>query len=886
MPAIRLTPDAVTCYDLEIAPETVLEIPEWLQRFIQSAAGITGLGAEAVVGYCLGIYVRIRRDNPDQAEQVIREKFLQSLTHPSRRDFICGSVAAGGIVAAFGCGPMNQLLSTFAPPTATPTSAGALSPSVAASPTAVPTSIAATPEGFQPQSIRQAVTAFREADKIPPPYPNEREVVAIGESHPVTLRVKRWGEDELEIGPQGNAMKVKFLPDRVAVLLPVDSFTVSVNGIATIVEIDRPQFVNYVVQQARAKGLMTDQESIQYPAAASSGAALRGHAILVNVLPRGDEWIMLSPWLTNKNVVSNWKSKGQEIAVHYKLSDGQEVEVPLSSLMARGKTFAVSVDGRYTVDGKSYGRILQGRGVDARVIDAYEELFIPPILKGEWSSRKEGSDTYHDAAQAYWFVGSKNDEHAHLLDLQMGTLNVGVMVKEDLIALPLTLKREGENVSVERDPRKLLALKEKYGALIMNNQGEMAGVQEKLMAVRREIRNNKDWADEIDRNGYRNFFVIVQAGAIAQVIRRRRDESGREILERFMWDEGKLVTYAEYQKTKAAKEGRTVKPEDLEFQLYSKSPLEVRDGKFWQDGKEVILVGGNSPHFADTFFLRNTAQTVITSFKNDVNYLKQAGGNTIAIQINSGDEWLGNKVYLESLLTAIEYAKSLGLFVTLTIRFRGKDINNPNWGGDINVVDRQLVLDWEKLLQDPEVAARIGAGVDIFNPSSEPKFPSQTDRRLMTWDQLKPIYDQVASVIRAKTGKQNAIIALAPPDRAADVKQLVEKLNSGQSLGLGPNDVIDTHPYIKLGHDTYNVQKYIPELVARQIPIIAGEIGWNNPLWYTDDILKLLTRLRVGFIVHVLASYSNNESEGILVLRSGKRTNAYWLTSYYSRPNK
>ncbi len=454
------------------------------------------------------------------------------------------------------------------------------------------------------------------------------------------------------------------------------------------------------------------------------------------------------------------------------------------------------------------------------------------ISAGEWSSRKEGGDTYHDASKAYQYVGSQNDEHAHLLDLQMGTLNVGVMTnkEEDLIALPLTLKRDGDNVSVLRDSKTLYTLKEKYGSMITNNQGEMIGVQDKIMAVRREIRNNYSWADEIDKNGYRNFIVIIETGAIAQVIRRtgKKDKYGDEILERYKIDEGgKLVDFGE-------------------FERYSKSPLEVKEGKLWRDNVPIQLSGavvtayGHGPAFTDPVRILNT------KVKPDIDNILKMGGKFAYFQFNEDLAIKGGSVQMENFLQGLEYAKNRGLTTELAINFRGYSADLKG-GIQIDNADiNRTTVALRALFSDAGYAMRLAKSVDIFSPMAEPRW-KEDGKTSTDWQHLTGIYNPAKQLIRMRIQNQNTIVALSPPDRATRVKELAED----QNFSLGKGDILEVHPYI--GNDkswgTINrTLEYLDALNKKGITILAGEIGWTDPVGKTSDtVTRVLNPLGIGY---------------------------------------
>lgn len=867
-PVLEATPNAITSYNLEIPQKDSPESDEWTKN-IAAALGITiEIAGGITAGSFMAACTMAMKNNPGASNDIIRRETFRILTKPSRRESFGLVIGSLGGISVAACSPFINFLtpktsadsSTAVPPTSAPKS-----PSVPPATTMRPPSVEVAPTpNMTTRSIREAVTAFREASKIPASsYNTEQDVVVI--SPDTRLRVVRKSDDEFEFGPKGSAMTAKFTPDRVEVLLPFDSLTDKANGMGRIVDTtgnSGTNLMNFIVQKARERGLMSGGESVQYPAAGSSGTALRGHAILVNVLPQGNDWIITSPWLTNKNTVSNWVVINNQVFVNYKFADGKEVNVPLENLMAKGKTIEVSVDGAYKIDGRAYGKMLRDRGIDNRVVTAYEEIFIPPTLKGEWSSRKEGNDVYHDASKAFQYVGSRNDEHAHMLDLTMGTLNLGVMTKkeEDLIALPLTLNADG---TVTRSPKALLTLKEKYGSMIMNNQGEMAGVQDRLMAVKREISGR--WGDEVDKNAFRNFIVIVEGAAIAQVIRKtgKRDSNGDEILERFkVGDGGKLVDFKD-------------------FELYSKSPLEVRDGKIMKDGKIAELRGVLASHFLFQLSTDNPDRN-LNNFKRDMDSLLRLGGKFVSMQLNFGSDYLNNPRYRETVAKAAEYAKSRGLIVELAPRGLGRK-SNSNFDGELfeNWDEEVWFQAWNNLLSDPIYAQRLGACVDMFAPNPEAGL-DKDGIRVLEWREIKPKIERINKLIRQRI-RSDVICTYSPPFWASDITPVL-----GDPLG-GDFNILEWHPYRNpMTQKKRDFDTDLQTLIAGKIPFIVGEFGGgiNSPKYLQAYVLNQFQKFverHIGFAYHPFNG--ENSDELSLIVKGDRTTMMGYIATIFHRAN-
>jgi hypothetical protein len=517
------------------------------------------------------------------------------------------------------------------------------------------------------------------------------------------------------------------------------------------------------------------------------------------------------------------------------------------------------------------------------------EVSSSPVIKGEWSSRKEGFDIFFDASKAYSYVGSKADEHAHMLDLTMGTLNVGLMVTEDLIRY--TLNPPNADGIVTRDPARLGTLKEKYGTTIQNNQmvvkndqGRSVSIKDQLIIVSQAIKKNVGWAQEISMNGYGNFVVIVDesvVGGIAQVIRKsgKKDDKGNEILERYMWYNGNLVAYGEYQKAKAVTEGRVVKPDDLEFQLYSRTPLEVKEGRLLRDGKPVQLKGAVSVHFRDGP-ARDQAVQTLQEFKKDVDGILSLGGNYLILHLNIGPDFLARIEFKKSLLEGCKYAKDRGITVHLAPRAWGT--LSDKWNPDTVAMDKLpadlLKEGWKALLSDEVYAKQLGENIDIITPTAEPAFRPD-GVTYQEWPEIKKLFGEIHQIISDRTGNQKYVQAFAPPRFSAWINK-----NVTDDPPTGPNQIIEWHPYqghMKNLNTTPKAE--LEKLQIKKIAVLVGEMGDNNSPDFIISEFQLFNSQGISYAIFPYKSSLSNIFS--LVNKSGITERGY-LASYSFRSGR
>jgi hypothetical protein len=120
----------------------------------------------------------------------------------------------------------------------------------------------------------------------------------------------------------------------------------------------------------------------------------------------------------------------------------------------------------------------------------------------------------------------------------------------------------------------------------------------------------------------------------------------------------------------------TITPTPTEILMPELEVSTDKSSEFIADGKEVILRGAVAPHFIQD----GRRVGGLPQFKKDVQTLKSWNGNFVSVVWNSG--YIGDNFYVESLMSALEFARSLGLRVELVLHSRGlKTVN----GGQIKV---------------------------------------------------------------------------------------------------------------------------------------------------------------------------------------------------------
>ena len=433
------------------------------------------------------------------------------------------------------------------------------------------------------------------------------------------------------------------------------------------------------------------------------------------------------------------------------------------------------------------------------------------VGNGEWTSRINGG-VFHDASQAYQFVGSMNDEHKHLLDFTVGALNVGVRVKENLISAPLSRVEAGNQVHIEKDSAKLTKLKDQYATDIMRNASTMEGVWDQIMAARNAIANR--FLEEVNKDGFSSFYVIIEDGKTSQIIFRKKDVQGKGELVRYKMDSSaKLVDYAE-------------------FELHSHARLEARDGRFWQGGKAVVLRGAVLNHF---FFRDGYKRSTIL---RDIDTLVRMGSNHADFYLNAAR--FNDAQYLDDLKTAITYAHDTGLTVKTSFHSDGFDAQGEPM--QVTVADgSKLSRNIETFFAKPQMLAVIDH-IDIVNPLSEPLQSPSTDGQFHgEWDVLKPGIEQgvrtVKKIFNEETGKDVTVFYSGMDYGGNGTPCFQDPIRI-------PNCAIEVHPYQYYWKDGKperlanhpekwqrpDVEAYLDLIRRTGIPLDVGEMGYYEYL--------------------------------------------------------
>lgn len=277
-----------------------------------------------------------------------------------------------------------------------------------------------------------------------------------------------------------------------------------------------------------------------------------------------------------------------------------------------------------------------------------------------------------------------------------------------------------------------------------------------------------------------------------------------------------------------------------EFKRYSDSPLEVKDGRFWQDGREVVLHGAVANHFFYGEQKRNSARR---NFSKDLGLIKMMGGNYVDIFLNMS--FFDDPNYMRDLAEGIRRAKDLGLFVKLTLHSRGTDRNDEPLA---TVVDSQLIIDTEKLFSNPEIK-RVANLVDIFNPLSEPA--KSPDGSSIQWSQSKPILQQAIIKAREIIGRE-ILSFYSGIDWAGNGLPLYD-----DPITL-PNTAIEIHPYqysmdgTRKHANKPNIDQYIGKISKTGIPLMVGEMGYNDKPFSIDDQLRIINENKISFAFYAV----------------------------------
>jgi hypothetical protein len=166
----------------------------------------------------------------------------------------------------------------------------------------------------------------------------------------------------------------------------------------------------------------------------------------------------------------------------------------------------------------------------------------------------------------------------------------------------------------------------------------------------------------------------------------------------------------------------------------------------------------------------------------------------------------------------------------------------------ITVADEQISTDWAALLNEPSIAKRIGASVDMFGPLSEPALHTDGTSAL-TWSQWNPIAESAIQTIRKGIGRPDAPIALSGVRWASDAMGALSDPPLAQQVA------IELHPYQANGA---TFQQQVAALRKAGYAVFAGELGCQDPTAYTESLLDFLTDNKISFAVYSMISDSHD----------------------------
>lgn len=260
--------------------------------------------------------------------------------------------------------------------------------------------------------------------------------------------------------------------------------------------------------------------------------------------------------------------------------------------------------------------------------------------------------------------------------------------------------------------------------------------------------------------------------------------------------------------------------------------LEMNGNKLTEDGKEIILRGAVAPHFIWRYDSGNPL--ILPDFKIKAQTLRDWGANFIIMDWNSG--FVDDPQYIEALVSALEYASTLGLRIELSLGSRG--MKSQNWWENQQLikVDSQLVADWANLLKDSRTASRIGRVVGIYGLLSEPVDNARGGRVSIN----DPLLDQACATIRTKIKKDNAICAYSGPDNGGNVRELIGTSPSKKDVA------IEVHPY-KWIDDKTDFEGYVNTLRAAGYLVFVGEMGCKDPPEFVREQVKFFKEHGISF---------------------------------------
>lgn len=257
--------------------------------------------------------------------------------------------------------------------------------------------------------------------------------------------------------------------------------------------------------------------------------------------------------------------------------------------------------------------------------------------------------------------------------------------------------------------------------------------------------------------------------------------------------------------------------------------LRIEGTKFVErDGNEMRLKGAVASHFVyDT-------DNYYRAYGGDIDRLSRIGANFVSIQWNSG--FFDNPVYIQKLLEGIQYAKSKGLRVELTLHSRGIKQRKP-WvqENQIEIADNSVISDWQNLIACPGAVDTLKV-VDVFSPLAEPQKASTGNNA--TWAEWKPIAVEVINLIRNQV-EQNATCLISGAEFGS-------KAREGIVDSLPVNTGIEIHPY-RWTFDKEDYRTTIAEAKGRDVLVMAGEIGFEDDPEYVRQQIDFFRQNGVSF---------------------------------------
>lgn len=244
----------------------------------------------------------------------------------------------------------------------------------------------------------------------------------------------------------------------------------------------------------------------------------------------------------------------------------------------------------------------------------------------------------------------------------------------------------------------------------------------------------------------------------------------------------------------------------------------------------------------------------LPKFKRDVEILKSWDGNFVSVVWNSG--YTSDTFYVESLVSALEFARSLGLRVELVLHSRGlKTVSGGEiTNQEIRIVNDQLINDWAALLGNTS-ATRIAKSVDMYGILSEPV--NNADGGTATWEQTFPVFDKACNTIRSKISNDNAICAYSGLGWAGDARGLL------QIKPTRSNVAIEIHPYQPQWNET-RFPDYVVQLNPIGYNILVGEIGWNNDPAFVRQQVEFLKANGISFAFWAIVG-GRTETDRLLI---------------------